>query len=43
MQQSRELRLPPLIDDVNELLKLLGELKVGWSPDIVGSVGEELV
>lgn len=52
MEQSRELRLPPLIDDVrlrgdqrvqNEVLKLLGELKVGWSPDIVGSAGEDLV
>ena len=52
MQQSRELRLPPIVDDLrlrgdqrlrNELLKLLGALKVGWSPDIVNLAGEELV
>ena len=52
MQQSRELHLPPVVDTLrlrgdqrvrNDLLKVLGELKIGWPPDIVNSAGEEFV
>ena len=52
MQQSRELHLPSEVSGPNvrgdqkvrkELLKVLHELKVGWSPSSVESAGKQLV
>ena len=52
MQSRREQRLPAKVKGdkargdqrmFNDVVDLLGEMNIGWTPDIVGSVGENCI